>query len=68
MGGPCVGKNCIRIPKKHNARVKGDVNGNDQFLESMCIVTGPPPRLFALGATRWPLSTFTLCPMDEYAP
>jgi hypothetical protein len=44
MGGLCVGINHIRIPKKHNARVKGGVNGNDQFLESMCIVMDPPPR------------------------
>ncbi len=29
VGGPCVGRNHIRIPEKHNARVKGGVNGND---------------------------------------
>jgi hypothetical protein len=67
MGGLCVGRNQTKILEKHNAKVKGGVNDNDQFLESMCIVMGPPPRWFALGASRWPLSTFTLCPMDEYA-
>ncbi len=44
MGGLCVGRNRTRILEKHNARVKGGVNGSDQFLESMCIVMGLPPR------------------------